>query len=67
MPAFGASSTMSQPEIADAEARVLAFNGVERAAIVKPGVDPMTFFLITLVAFAAVDAAGLFGLARLKK
>jgi ubiquinol-cytochrome c reductase cytochrome b subunit len=67
MPAFGASSTMTQPQIADAEAYVLKLNKVDRAKVLKPGVDPRTFFLVTLVLFGLADAAGIVGLARLRR
>jgi ubiquinol-cytochrome c reductase cytochrome b subunit len=49
MPAFGDSASLTQPEIANIEAYILAVHGVDRAAIVNPGVPPATFFIITLV------------------
>lgn len=48
MPAFGDTHSLSQPEIADLEAYVLALNGVDRAQIKNPGVAPKTFFYILL-------------------
>lgn len=67
MPPFGASSTMSQPQIADLEAYLLRLNGVERARIINPGVDPKQFFYVALVAFALADIAALVGLARARR
>jgi ubiquinol-cytochrome c reductase cytochrome b subunit len=64
MPPFGASSAMTQPQIADAEAYVLRRNGVDRAAIVDPGVDPRIFFYVALGVFAVADIAALIALAR---
>ncbi len=49
MPAFGDSESLTQPEIANLEAYILAANGVDRAAIVDPGIEPSTFFIITFV------------------
>lgn len=65
MPAFGSSSTMSQAQIADVEAYVLRLNGVDRAQLVNPGMDPKLFFFVVLAAFAIIDVAGLIGSARL--
>lgn len=67
MPPFGASSTMTQPQIADVEAYVLRLNGVDRARIINPGVDPKMFFYVTLGAFALTDIAALIGLARARR
>jgi ubiquinol-cytochrome c reductase cytochrome b subunit len=66
MPAFGVSSTLTQAQIADIEAYVEKLNGVDRAKVLSPGVDPKLFFWVTLVTFALVDAATLFGLWRLR-
>ncbi len=63
MPAFGSSSIMSQAQIADVEAYILLLNGANRAQVQRPGVDPKSFFFITLMAFAVADVAGLIGLA----
>jgi ubiquinol-cytochrome c reductase cytochrome b subunit len=44
MPAFGDTSTLSQAEIADVIAYVMALNHVDRADILHPGVAPKTYF-----------------------
>ena len=67
MPAFGSSSTMSQAQIADVEAYILRLNGVDRARLVSPGMDPKLFFFVALAAFAMVDVAGLIASARLAR
>ena len=64
MPPFGRTSAMSQPQIADAEAYILRLNGVNRALVQSPGVDPRVFFIIVVIGFAAADAASVFGLLR---
>jgi ubiquinol-cytochrome c reductase cytochrome b subunit len=64
MPSFGNTYTLSQPQIADVEAYVLALNNTKRAVIVKPGVDPQTYAWWTLGGFlvvAVVSAAALIG------
>ena len=66
MPAFGATSAMTQAQIADVEAYILRLNKVDRAAVLTPGVEPRVFFVLTLVLFALADVAGLVGLARLR-
>lgn len=43
MPAFGATETLTQPEIADIEAYVMSVNGVSRAEIQHPGTSPRLF------------------------
>jgi ubiquinol-cytochrome c reductase cytochrome b subunit len=67
MPAFGASSTMTQAQIADVEAYIEQLNGVNRAAVLAPGADPKAVFWAAVIAFGLVDAATLFGLARLRR
>jgi mono/diheme cytochrome c family protein len=44
MPAFGDTHALAQAQIADIEAYVLQLNGVDRAQILNPGVEPKTFF-----------------------
>jgi mono/diheme cytochrome c family protein len=66
MPAFGQTAAMTQPQIADVEAYVMSLNGVDRAAIQQPGMDPRTFFVLTAVVFGLAVAAGVFALARLR-
>lgn len=62
MPDFGASNTLTQPEIANIEAYIMALNKVNRAQIVHPGLWPEEFFFLTMV-IAAVCTLGL-GFAR---
>jgi ubiquinol-cytochrome c reductase cytochrome b subunit len=52
MPAFGDTSTLSQPQLANIEAYVLSLNGVNRAQILNPGIAPWLFFTITAGTFA---------------
>jgi mono/diheme cytochrome c family protein len=52
MPALGASNALTQPQIANIEAYVLRLNGVDRARILSPGVEPRQFFLISAIVFA---------------
>ena len=54
MPAFGDSNSLTQAQIADIEAYVLAINGVDRVEIVNPGVDPKEFFYILAGIFLIV-------------
>lgn len=58
MPDFGASNTLTQPEIANIEAYIMALNGVSRAQLVNPGMQPETFFVLT-AAVVATLALGL--------
>jgi ubiquinol-cytochrome c reductase cytochrome b subunit len=54
MPSFGNTYALTQPQIADIEAYVMKLNGVDRAAIVNPGIAPRSYFWISLVALAFV-------------
>ncbi len=51
MPNFGDSNTMTQEQIADVESYILHLNGVERAKLINPGIDPKEFFF-TILAIA---------------
>jgi quinol-cytochrome oxidoreductase complex cytochrome b subunit len=51
MPAFGDSHTLSQQEIAEVEAYLLSLNGVDRAQLVHPGMQPVHFFLLVVALF----------------
>jgi ubiquinol-cytochrome c reductase cytochrome b subunit len=55
MPSFGNTYARTQPQIADLEAYVMKLNGVDAAAIVKPGVAPRTYFWISLVLLGVVS------------
>ena len=52
MPAFGDTRTLTQQQIANIEAYLLQLNGVDRATIVHPGVQPRIFFRGVSIAFA---------------
>ncbi|MCK6553767.1 cytochrome c, partial [Candidatus Binatia bacterium] len=54
MPAFGQTATLTQAEIADIEAYVMQQNGVDRAAILSPGIAPRRYFWLTAGASAAL-------------
>ncbi len=58
---FGDTRALTQQQIADIEAYVMKFNGVDRAMIYYPGISPGIFFLITIVVFV-VAGLGLAGL-----
>ena len=60
MPAFGATNALTQPQIANIEAYILDINGVDRAAILNPGMRPEKFFLVcaAVSAFAALVLSG---------
>jgi ubiquinol-cytochrome c reductase cytochrome b subunit len=51
---FGDSKALSQAMISDIEAYTLRLNGVDRAQIVNPGVEPRFFFWLVAAAFGAV-------------
>jgi ubiquinol-cytochrome c reductase cytochrome b subunit len=67
MPPFGATGALTQPQIADVEAYVLKLNGVNRAAIENPGVDPKTFFVATAVVFLVLDVVAVVALVSRKE
>jgi ubiquinol-cytochrome c reductase cytochrome b subunit len=58
---FGDSNALTQQQIADIEAYILRLNGVDRARINHPGLQPDAFFWITVVVFVlmALAVAGL--------
>ena len=62
MPSFGNTYALTQPQIANIEAYVLEFNGVQRATIQNPGVEPKKYAWWTLVGFAVVAIIGAAGL-----
>jgi ubiquinol-cytochrome c reductase cytochrome b subunit len=51
MPAFGATHSLTVPEIANIEAYVLSLNGVDAAKIVHPGIAPVRFVEGTVALF----------------
>jgi hypothetical protein len=48
---FGDSESLTQQMIANVEAYVLHLNGVDRAQLVHPGVEPRLFFWLVVVLF----------------
>jgi mono/diheme cytochrome c family protein len=58
MPSFGNTYALTQPQIASLEAYIMQLNGVDRAAIVKPGVAPKTYAWVSLVLLGLVVVAG---------
>ncbi len=54
MPAFGDSHTLTQQEIANVEAYVLQLNGVDRAQIVNPGMQPRRFLLLIAAVYGVI-------------
>ena len=57
MPSFGNTYALSQQQISDVEAYVLAINDTQRAVITNPGVDPKTYAWWTLGGFVIVAIA----------
>jgi mono/diheme cytochrome c family protein len=55
MPSFGNTYALTEPQIADLEAYAMRLNGLDRAAIVKPGVAPGTYFWVSLVLLGLVS------------
>jgi ubiquinol-cytochrome c reductase cytochrome b subunit len=51
MPAWGDTRSLTQQEIANLEAYVMALNGVDRGKLLNPGMRPLPFFIIVLVIF----------------
>lgn len=54
MPVFGDNDTLTQQEIANLEAYVLHLNGVDRAQLVDPGMQPRRFLLMVVVVLGVV-------------
>jgi len=54
MPAFGDTSALTQQEIANVEAYILRLNGVDRARLVNPGMQPRSFLLLVAVIYGVV-------------
>jgi len=54
MPAFGDTNTLTQQEIANVEAYILRLNGVDRAQLVNPGVQPRAFFLFVVILYLLI-------------
>ena len=48
---FGDSNSLTQQQIANAEAYILKLNGVNRAQLLNPGMDPERFFFMAVPAF----------------
>jgi hypothetical protein len=61
MPAFGDTNSLTQQEISNIEAYILAVNGVDRARLNNPGIPPMGFFMgvSLLYGMAALILAGI--------
>jgi len=51
---FGDSNALTQEEIANLEAYILSLNKIDRAALIDPGMQPLTFFYLAAAFFAAV-------------
>jgi len=54
MPAFGDTNTLTQQEIANVEAYILQLNGVDRAQLQNPGMQPRSFFLLVVVVYGVI-------------
>jgi ubiquinol-cytochrome c reductase cytochrome b subunit len=51
MQAFGDRNSLTQQQISDIEAYVLYLNGVDRAELRHPGMEPLHFFILVVGAF----------------
>jgi ubiquinol-cytochrome c reductase cytochrome b subunit len=51
---FGDSNSLNQQTIANVEAYILWLNGVDRAKLVRPSLQPHLFFWLVLIIFAVV-------------
>jgi ubiquinol-cytochrome c reductase cytochrome b subunit len=51
MPDFGVSDTLTQQQISQIEAYILQLNGVDRAQLIHPGVEPRSFFSLAAAVF----------------
>jgi mono/diheme cytochrome c family protein len=54
MLAFGDDHTLTQQQIANVEAYILHLNGVNRAQLINPGMQPARFFAITVPAVIVI-------------
>lgn len=61
MMAFGETNTLTQQQISDIEAYVLHLNGIDRAQLSHPGIQPIRFFWLAAIVFG-MTGLGLFGL-----
>ena len=55
MPDFGRSMALTQEQIANLEAYILRLNGVERARVSHPGLQPVSFFILAIAVFATAS------------
>ena len=61
MPPWGDNLTLSQEMISEIEAYILRLNGVDRAAIRHPGVEPETFLVLMLAILGGTWVLAIFG------
>ncbi len=54
MPAFGDTNSLTQQQISNVEAYILALNNIDRAEIVNPGMPPKRFFFIVVPAIILI-------------
>ena len=54
MPAWGDSRSLTQQKIANLEAYILKLNGVDRAQLVHPGMEPRSFYLLVVIVYVLV-------------
>jgi ubiquinol-cytochrome c reductase cytochrome b subunit len=57
MPAFGDTNTMTQQAISQIEAYILHLNGVDRAQLAHPGIQPIHFFWLAVLVFGLVGVS----------
>ena len=61
MMAFGETNILTQQQISDIEAYVLHLNGIDRAQLAHPGIQPIRFFWLAAIVFGMTGLV-LFGL-----
>ena len=54
MPAWGDSRSLTQQKIANLEAYIMKLNGVDRAQLLHPGMEPKIFYLLTVIVYVLV-------------
>ena len=54
MPSFGDDNVLTQQQISNVEAYILRINGINRAALVNPGMSPTSFFFAAVSAFLII-------------
>ena len=54
---FGDSNALTQQAISQIEAYILQLNGVDRAQLANPGLQPRSFFWLSVIVFSLIGLA----------